>query len=443
MRVVLVTHLFPPDGIAGVERYTQRLAAQLAHEGDTVAIVTKRDVPSAPAVRTVRERLPDGTVVHRLTGGQRHLDRFLVGHERLEELFNAVLVEAAPDVVHFNHLLGLSPRFIEIAHRHRAAVVFTLHDYYFACPLVHLVKPEGEFCKGPDGGRECARTCFAHDGEDALWRWGLRTAYFRRLLFMVDHLISPSQYLASFFKRFGVPPDRLDVIRNGIPADFVENARPRADGRKSNRLQLAFFGTVVPHKGVHVILEALQTAGLDSVDLMVFGNVPEAHNDYGNRLRAQAETIPGLRFRMYGQYQYAELRHLLRDVDCAIVPSQLPENFPLVTQEALIQGIPILASRLGGIPEIVVDEQNGLTFDHRRPEELAGLLRRLDKEPGLLERLREGARKSPVLSMPQYTETVRRVYRQAIEKARQSPPSWQKEEVAFLHGALLRLGLGE
>ena len=390
MRIVLVTHLFPPDGVAGVERYTQRLAAQLAQDGHTVAIVTKRDLPSVSTLRTIRERLPDGTAIYRLTGGERCLDRFLVGHEQLEGLFNAILVEAAPDVVHFNHLLGLSPRFIEIAHRHRAAVVFTLHDYYFACPLVHLVKQTGEFCKGPEGGRECERTCFAHDGEDALWRWGFRTAYFRRLLFMVDRLVAPSQYLASFFKRFGVSPDRLDIIPNAIPTDFIENTHSKEDGRQANRLRLAFFGTVVPHKGVHVILEALQSAGLDSVDLIVLGPVPEGHSEYGNRLRAQAGTIPGLRFRMHGQYQNAEIHHLLRNVDCAIVPSQLPENFPLVTQEALVHGIPILASRLGGIPEIVIDEQNGFTFDHRRPEELARLLRRLDKEPGLLERLQEG-----------------------------------------------------
>src|SRR5262249_34389683 len=136
MRVLLTSHRFPPDGIAGVERYTQNLAAALSKAGHAVTVVTRRP-SSSRQVTAIHERLPDGTVVHRLTGGGFHLDPLDDQQlEQLERLFLAALIESNADVLHLNHLLGLSPRFPEIAHRHGVAIVVSLHDFYFACPLV-------------------------------------------------------------------------------------------------------------------------------------------------------------------------------------------------------------------------------------------------------------------------------------------------------------------
>src|SRR5260370_36452005 len=69
MRVLLVTHRYPPDGLAGVEQYTQALAAELVNAGDKVSIVTRRPDGSQEP-RTIRERLPNGTSVYRFTGGE-------------------------------------------------------------------------------------------------------------------------------------------------------------------------------------------------------------------------------------------------------------------------------------------------------------------------------------------------------------------------------------
>jgi len=443
-----VVHYFPPDAIAGVERYTQRLAAELVRCGDAVSIVTRRTSSgSRPEMR--RERLRDGTPLYRFTGGDSQVRDFLRHHQRLEQLFTAALVEAAPDVVHFNHLSRLSPRFVQIARLYGAAVVVTLHDYFFACPLAHLTKPHGEFCLGPDGGRECARTCFVHEGGKALLRWGVRAAYFRSLLGLAHRLIAPSRYLASFFEKFGTGKALIHVLPNGVPFDshtgrFAGHAGLVASAPEGHAcLRLAFLGMVTPHKGVHVILDALKIAGLERVDLVVFGAVPEWDRNYGRGLRRQAETISGLQFRMYGPYQSQDLDLLLTDVDCLIVPSQLPENFPLVTQEALARGIPIVGSRLGGILEIVREGINGYTFDHSRSEELAAILRRLHEDASLLERLREGARKSMVLTMSRYTELVRDIYAQALQDAHGNQTRRDDhEEVSFLHDALLRLGVG-
>ena len=129
MRVLLVSHRFPPDQIGGVERYTQALASDLTKQGDDVSIVARRSEPGRRDALTIRERLRDGTRVYRLAAGAFRYDRFLDQHDRLDQLFGMVMVESMPDVVHINHLMGFTPNFIQIAHRLGAAVVISLHDF--------------------------------------------------------------------------------------------------------------------------------------------------------------------------------------------------------------------------------------------------------------------------------------------------------------------------
>jgi glycosyltransferase involved in cell wall biosynthesis len=446
LRVLLTSQHFPPDGHGGVEYYTQRLAAELAKAGDSVSVVARR--PSGGAnLRDVHERLADGTSVHRFVGGIFENWRILDHHERLDELFTRVLREETPEVVHINHLRSLSPRFIELAHRHGAAVVVSLHDFYFACPLIFLQKPSGELCAGPDGGRECASVCFSDVREDLQTDslrtyWGLRTAYFRRLLTLADRVVSGSRYVASYFQNFAPVIRGIDIIPNGVsikPAD--PELMPRSTPKERGRLNLGYCGGVLPLKGVHVILEAVARAGLDAVELLVIGQTP--HRGYLAQLREQAAKVPGLRFRVYGEFKDAEFPYLLQDLDCVIVPSQVPEAGPQAPREALARGIPIVVSRLGALTELVAEGENGFTFAHDNPGDLSNILRRLYHEEGLVSRLREGVLRTHVVTVPEHAEAMRSVYQQARENFPRGSPARAAAlaEAEFLHQAMLRADL--
>jgi glycosyltransferase involved in cell wall biosynthesis len=151
-----------------------------------------------------------------------------------------------------------------------------------------------------------------------------------------------------------------------------------------------------------------------------------------------------LRLRVYGAYQQPELPCLLRDVDCVIVPSLVPEAGPVAPWEALALGLPVLAARLGALPEIVTEGENGFAFDPTRPAELAAILNRLWWDEGLLNRLRQGARATRVGTVAEHAEAIRAVYREAVaERKRQGPaPDGDVAEIRFLHEALLDLGVG-
>jgi hypothetical protein len=105
-----------------------------------------------------------------------------------------------------------------------------------------------------------------------------------------------------------------------------------------------------------------------------------------------------------------------------VVPSLWPEAYVLVAREALALGVPVLASRLGALPDLVVDGENGYTFDPRARGELSALLRRLDDDR-LLAGLREGARGTAVVSMRQHAGAIRAVYLDAVRSRARSEPA--------------------
>jgi glycosyltransferase involved in cell wall biosynthesis len=191
-----------------------------------------------------------------------------------------------------------------------------------------------------------------------------------------------------------------------------------------------------------VILDALELAKLSSVRLIVLGPLSDLR--YARRLREQAATIPGVQIQLYGGYEPAELPHLLADVDCLIAPSQWPETFLLVAREALIRGIPVVVTRLGALPDSVIEGKNGFTFNYDHPEELAAILRKLVEDEELLLQLREGARRTEVMTVQRHAEAVRSLYQEAVtERVRNGVDfSGDGAEAEFLHQSLLSLAFG-
>lgn len=445
MRILLVSHRFPPTGVAGVERITQSLAAESTRGGDTVSVFTRAatwSVETATPMEMHHEWLADGTQVYRVTGKHDGVEHFLAHHELFERYFTRVMIEAAPDVVHILHLQDLSPRLSEIASRHGASVVYSLQDFYFACPLVHLLKPNNDLCDGPRGGKECAETCFANDGVNPLRRWGLRTLYFRRILELAQHFIAPSLYVANFFERYGVDPARIEMIPNAV---FFPISTPRAPKEflpsQRGRLHIAFLGSIIPHKGLHVLLRALELARLGPVKLLVLGRTHGA--EYAAHLRRDAAAIPDLTFDWHGEYEPSELPTLLADTDCIVMPSFIRETFGIVIHEAFALGIPVLASNTGSQPELIREGENGYTFDVDHPAALGAILYRLANDNELMEKLRAGAAQTHVMQAQEHARAVRAVYEKTLREKLPEQRAVDKDEREWLFSELVAEGFAD
>jgi len=198
----------------------------------------------------------------------------------------------------------------------------------------------------------------------------------------VNLFVAPSPALAREFERLGIPPDRLRVSDYGMPPLPRRPPRPRGP-----RLAIGFVGTLVWHKGAHVLLEALRRLPPDRVSLTLLGD-PEAFPGYTRALRAAARGLP---VTFAGPFEGARTSDVYAALDVLVVPSLWPENSPLVIHEAFQAGVPVVAARVGGIPDLVGDGISGLLYEAFDAAGLAASLGRLLDEPGLLDRLARGA----------------------------------------------------
>ncbi len=158
-------------------------------------------------------------------------------------------------------------------------------------------------------------------------------------------------------------------------------------GRLGEQLTVAFLGSAYPHKGPQLLIEAAQRTRAN-LRVRILGEVPE-------RFAAQLRALDrrGVA-ELEGAFAPSEIAALLEGVDAVVLPSMWWDCAPLAAAEAQAARVPLVVPRLGGLPEAVRDEVDGLVFEGLDPDDLARQLDRLASEPGLLERL-QGAIAAP------------------------------------------------
>jgi glycosyltransferase involved in cell wall biosynthesis len=269
------------------------------------------------------------------------------------ERLRKIIVAFAPDVVHVHNIYGLSSQLVRTAAELRPTVV-TLHDYW---PIdVFVPRLEEGRLRYPARNTILAPWVLLHQ---RLHRRNLRGAT----------LVAPSRYLASRMERCGYRDVR--VIPNGITLP----AETTAGGPS-----ILFVGRLVPEKGLQEVL----------------GPVGEVAREFGWRvdvvgegpLRAKLErAFPAVRF-----HGWADPAPFYRQAGIVLVPSLWPENFGYAVVEAMGYGLPVLASNVGGIPEIAEDGSTGRLYDPDAREQFVSALRELARDPALRERLGRAAR---------------------------------------------------
>jgi Glycosyltransferase len=182
----------------------------------------------------------------------------------------------------------------------------------------------------------------------------------------VTRFISPSRFLHDLMRDAGWTDTPIDVVP---PA--TASVAPREGASEPFAL---FAGRLSPEKGVDVYLSAARAARIDAV---VAGDGPLADS-----LRAR---YPEAQFT--GHLAPSALSELLGRARLAVLPSVSLENAPLGVLEAMAAGVPVVASGVGGVPELVDDGVEGLLVAPGDPEALADAMLRLVRDPGSAERM--------------------------------------------------------
>jgi len=429
MRITQVIHWFLPRHLAGTEIYTYSLAQELSKRHE-VHIYCREDGfldRKFHETDDVYEGLPVRRVYFNLIGlkanpANQALSEFK--NSTIEGSFRRFLDQVKPDIVHFQHLFKLSASLIPLARRMGVPVVVTLHDHWFICYTIQLLRPDLEVCSGPSFGLKCAG-CAKPD-----WPYGLRallgplltplflfrTAYVKRCLEQADLIITPSAFVKEEFIAHGFSSNNILVSDNGTRPLSPPFHPPQLWGGKrggerdsSEGLRFGYIGTVQKHKGVHALIEVFNHIDDPSVELKIFGD-PLIAPDYYAHVQRMARN-PRIQFS--GVFDNAEVGRVLSGIDVLVVPSVWPENSPLTIHEAYLAKIPVIASRIGGIPELVRDGVNGFLFTPGDANDLLRKMRLFIEDRSLVERLR--ANIGLVKSIEENAQELEAIYQKLIE----------------------------
>jgi glycosyltransferase involved in cell wall biosynthesis len=413
VRLLLAVHGFPPFATAGVEVYTLRLAQALRARGHDVLVLSAvHDLQARPGStrRRQHEGVPVAEVVnvhHRGTLAATYDD------PEMERAMAALLREFRPDCVHVQHLLNLSAGLVAEARGAGARVVFTLHDYWLSCPRdglrtradltvcrtmdhavcaaciadsPYLVPPLQRGLAGAARGLGLGRQLHRlHDLAPRFTETTLRllrraappdlpagalamdrrAEALRSAVAGVDAFLAPTVFARDRALEFGLDASRTHVVRLGV---LTEPPRERPAGV---RRRFGFVGTLAPHKGVHVLVEAFRSLPDPAITLDLHGS-ETVHPGYAASLRRAAEGDARVRFR--GPFPEGAQDAVLHSLDVLVLPSVWWENSPLVVLEAQGRGVPVIASAIGGVPELVTGD-SGLLVPPGDREQLRDAIR--------------------------------------------------------------------
>jgi len=223
----------------------------------------------------------------------------------------------------------------------------------------------------------------------------------REVASAVDLFLLPSRYLQGEMVRFGLPAERMVHCDYGFPSE----AFPRREALPEVARHFAFLGSVMRHKGMHVLLEAFE--GLPTDARLSVGGSLGYDPTYAAWLQQMARH-PGVRF--VGGVSPDCVPGFLGQVDALVVPSIWNENSPLTIHEAFLAGVPVVASRIGGSTELL-EAGGGLLYEADDPQALRAQLRRLYDEPGLARQLAASAPR--VKSMKEHVVELVELYDRA------------------------------
>jgi glycosyltransferase involved in cell wall biosynthesis len=223
---------------------------------------------------------------------------------------------------------------------------------------------------------------------------------------MVDAYIALTQFSRDLFVQAGFPAQKMFVKPN-----FTENPsfawRPSGGGA-------VYAGRLAPEKGIETLLDAWRQLG-GTVPLRIVGDGPLA-----DRVRAFAAEVPNVQYD--GWVDRARLKEIFQESSFLVVPSTWYEGLPLNILEAYACGLPVIASKIGGLAEIVRDGQTGLQFTPADSADLAAKVRWVDSHPANWERMRHQARAEFELRYsdePSY-QGLMQIYRAAVGHLSQS-----------------------
>ncbi|MFA5389407.1 MAG: glycosyltransferase [Candidatus Omnitrophota bacterium] len=422
MNILQIAHCFPPESMTGSEIYAYNLSKELTKKHN-VSVFYRINNPALKEYEVIKDSY-DGLNVYKINHTFKDYDSIerIYSNREIEKRFLKVLDDAGPDVVHIQHLLFLSLGLIEEIKKRGIPVIFTLHDFWLMCPKGQLLRNNRKICKNPLGANcpYCLSTSLnpkvlikkifkvlMHYKIPARFNPDLSGIYKA-----VDLFIAPSNFLRNRFIELGLPKDKIIYLDNGMNTGLLEDT-----GKiRSGKIRFGFIGTLAPAKGVHVLIKAFNKIGRGRAILKIYGK-PPANNwpfNYYNAIRYIARSNKDISF--MGGFDNKEVAAVFKEIDVLVFSSIWDENSPLVLHEAILTKTPVLSSDVGGVKELIRDNENGMLYRSGDFDGLAALIGKILENPGIIENLKRNT--VEIKNITTHCGEIEKRYLECMEKNR-------------------------
>lgn len=391
MKICLITRFYKPHVRGGAEIYVGAIAEKLKEKGHEVSVITLSNIN-----RGYVEKI-NGVIINRINplnfynpySVDQPLPLKFIYHT--VDLFNLhsyllvknILSKEKPDVVHIHTYKGLSASVFKAVKDLNIPLIYTAHDFASLCVKTDLLRCDHSVCKDP------RVPCKIYN-----------RIHKNLLNKKVDLLTAPSRFVIDKLRSNGL----FHNIETSVIPNAVElfNERVKKD---YNKLDLVYVGSLSRHKGPDILIRAFKEIEGDNLRLHILGRGPDE-----GELRRLAEGDERITF--HGFLSGDKLMDMYRMANVTVVPSIWYDNSPMVIYESLMNSTPAIASRIGGIPELVRDGYNGFLFEPGSVNGLRRILEEISDDPSILKELERNAYESSQgYSIEDHVKKLEEIYR--------------------------------
>lgn len=364
-------------------------------------------------------------------------------HPEIERHFAEILDEVHPDIVHIHELEGLSASLINIAKSKNYPTIMFLRNYWPLCSQRDLMDLEGNLCFNFLNGEKCMECRVINCPPKIGWMiigytrttpvWPIvnpvleiaRKAYnlfpkktkkidlslanqflYRRKFFVdalnkADILLPISKRTRDIYESFGVNKEIMKVFPSFSGA--IETIRSRPDRPASLPIYFGYIGGLNLNKGVHILVKAFRKLPQDKSRLLIYGKSTDPAY-----LKALKEEASGLNVEFRGPYSLKQINEVFSEIDIGIIPSIWEEAYGLVGQEFLAARIPVIGSKIGGIPDYIIDGRNGFLVNPGAIDDLSEKMNLFIENPELIEEMQHNIHKP--MTIKSYVHQVAALY---------------------------------
>lgn len=364
MKVIQISTGFDISFNGGITNYVRNISESLIDEGNQVTVIysngngdTKNYKFKTISIDTKMQAFGLTSVIS--NGDIRKLEKIIINEN--------------PDIIHVHMMIDLPIKVLEMFKKH-AKLVISLHDYYYICNRIVLMKSNGSNCLDSNENREC-NLCISR--QEAIGNRYLRfinkkiknifyknsfspsSGHHERFIVgkkifkEADLLIAVSNRVKEIYQNNGYDNENFVVnhIGNYTAEDDFRDLFTKRDFKNPNdKIKFCFMGNLNYHKGANILLELIKNT---NHEFHIYGRVSSI-------VLEQIKTNKNVIY--HGEYKHTDLPSILKNIDFGLVLPVWEDNAPQVIFEFLNAGIPIIGTRKGGLPDFINDK-NGKLFE--------------------------------------------------------------------------------